>query len=169
VPWFAKVSEIRKADSGSTKIVFHTFFVLLYNYMVPRRVIIKRLKMKKLFSAILLLLASTASIGQTVEYTDLSTANEAKLNGVFHFNFDAHFTADALDKASAFYTKQFKVDYVKTSTGHSATITILTDDNLSRKILERYFATLGVQKINVDGAELDMRPFLFKFVMLPKE
>ncbi|MFK8046413.1 MAG: hypothetical protein AB8B72_13035 [Crocinitomicaceae bacterium] len=125
--------------------------------------------MKKIFSAILLVLISASVIGQSVEYKDITTANEAKLNGVFHFDFDSYFTSDALKKASGFYTEQFKVDYIKTATGHTATITILTDDNLSRKVIERYFATLGVQKINVDGAEVDVRPFLFKFVMLPRE
>ena len=123
--------------------------------------------MKKIYSLILGLLLSVSVFGQNVTYTDLATANEAKQNGVFHFDFDNQFTLEALNKASAFYTDHFTVVYTKTKVGHSATITMVNGDPLARRVIERYFATLGVQKIDIDGTPLEVRPFLMKFVMYP--
>jgi hypothetical protein len=125
--------------------------------------------MKKLISALFSIIVSATVLGQNVTYTDLSNPNEAKLNGVFHFNFDNTFTEDQLTKASNFYTEHFTAEYKATSAGFEATITIVSDDQLSRRVLERYFATLGIQKIGIDGSFLEVRPFLMKFIMLPQE
>lgn len=122
--------------------------------------------MKKIYSLIFGLLLSVAVIGQNVSYNDISNPNEAKLNGVFHFSFDSQFTLESLTKASAFYTEHFTALYTQTPDGFDATITILTTDQLSRRVLERYFATLGIQKIDIGGSALETRAFLMKFVML---
>lgn len=125
--------------------------------------------MKKIHILFLSIIISATVIGQNVEYADISNPNEAKISGVFHFNFDHAFTLDNLTKASDYYTEHFKAEYVKTNDGYSATITILTADQLSRKVLERYFITLGVQKIDIgSGSFLEVRPFLQKFIALPK-
>ena len=122
--------------------------------------------MKKLYSLIFGLLLSVAVFGQNVTYTDISNANEAKVNGVFHFAYDKQFTLEGLTKASDYYTEHFTAVYTKTEAGYEAVITILTNDQLSRRVLERYFATLGVQKIDIGGSPLETRAFLMKFVML---
>lgn len=125
--------------------------------------------MKKVFSLILGLVLGSSLTAQKVTYNDVIKPNDAKLNGVFNLSFDQAFPKIKLDEATAYYTDYFSVDYTPTKIGHDAKITMITSDPLARRIIERYLITLGVKSINAGNENLEIRPFLTKYIILPTE
>lgn len=124
--------------------------------------------MKNIMTVFIGLILAANVIGQEVTYNSIDKMNEAKLNGVFEFTFDDFFTLEQLTKASDFYTDHFSAEYTPKGNGLAAKFTILTKEPMSRKVLSRYFSTLEIQKIIIDGTSVELGAFLDKFVMLPK-
>ncbi|MFK8037686.1 MAG: hypothetical protein AB8B74_05310 [Crocinitomicaceae bacterium] len=125
--------------------------------------------MKKVLTLILGLVLTSTVMAQKVTYNDMAQPNVAKLNGVFHLSFDKAFPKIKLDKAVTYYTDYFTVDYTATTTGHDAVITMINTDPLARRVIERYLVTLGVKTIDAGTNNLEIRPFLTEYVILPAE
>ncbi len=125
--------------------------------------------MKRGFVLFIGLFLTLISSAQNVSYQDSEKANTAKLEGVFNFNFDGTFSKEKLDKATTYYAQYFEVEYQKIENGYSAKITMLDENPISRKIIERYFTTLNVKLIEAGEENLEIRPFIKKYLMLPTE
>lgn len=125
--------------------------------------------MKKVLSLILGLVLTSSLVAQKVTYNDMTKPNDAKLNGVFHFSFDQAFPKIKLDKAVTYYTDYFTVNYTTTKNGHDAVITMINKDPSARRVIERYLVGLGVKSINAGTENLEVRPFLTKYIILPTE
>ena len=125
--------------------------------------------MKKGLILGLSLFMSIAVMAQKVTYQNMDDANKAKLNGVFNFDFDKAYPKIKLDKATTYYTQYFNVEYKENDNGYSATITMISKEPTAKRIIERYFVTLGVKTITAGDEELEVRPFIKKYLLLPGE
>ena len=124
--------------------------------------------MKKISSIIVgLLLTVSVFAGGKVTFLDTKTANEAKQTGVFHFEFDDTYTVEQINKAKVYYEKYFTVSARKTDTGINVTIKVIDpDDEIARRIEQRFFVTLDVKMIDVMGTDVELMTFLKKFVLI---
>ncbi len=100
-----------------------------------------------------------------VTYSDANTAEKSKSEGVFHFSFDSEFTQDQIDKAAKYYTSYFTVTPTVTTEGFNVAIKLVEDNEMSRRVITRFFVTLDVNAVNVNGTPIKIDDFIAKYVM----
>jgi hypothetical protein len=122
--------------------------------------------MKKIsiFLIITLLTISTFANG-VVTYNDASTAEKSKTEGVFNFSFDSNFTLEDINKTAKYYTNYFTVTPVKTENGINVTIKIVEDNEMARRVVNRFFVSLEVKEVDVNGTMIPVEKFVTKFIM----
>ncbi|MGV6860391.1 MAG: hypothetical protein ACWA41_01400 [Putridiphycobacter sp.] len=122
--------------------------------------------MKKLLGVVLgLILSVSALAGGGVTYNDVNTAEKSKAEGVFTFAFDSNFTLEEINKTAQYYTSYFSVSPVKSENGFTVTIKIIEDNEMSRRVVTRFFVSLEVKEIMVSGASIGVEDFVSKYVM----
>lgn len=80
--------------------------------------------------------------------------------GVFSFQLPNHITVDQVDESASYYTMYFTVNYDEEN--HVAKVTMVTNDSKSRHIIIRFFVSLNLRKVKVDGNELSIEEFHLK-------
>jgi hypothetical protein len=122
--------------------------------------------MKKILGLVLgmFLTISTFANGG-VTYNDASTAEKSKTEGVFNFSFDSNFTLEDINKTAKYYTNYFTVVPVKTENGINVTIKLVEDNEMARRVVNRFFVSLEVKDIDVNGTMIPVEKFVTKFVM----
>jgi len=122
--------------------------------------------MKKLLGLVLgMFLTLTTFANGGVTYSDASTAEKSKTEGVFNFSFDSEFTLDEINKTAKYYTSYFTVTPVKTESGINVTIKLVEDNEMARRVVNRFFVSLEVKEINVNGTKIPTEQFVTKYVM----
>ena len=121
---------------------------------------------KKIFGLLLgmLLTVSTFANG-VVTYTDAANAEKSKSEGVFNFSFDSNFTLEQINKSAEYYKNYFVVTPVKSETGINVNIKLTEDNEMSRRVITRFFVSLEVKELMVNGTPLKTEDFIAKFVM----
>ncbi len=122
--------------------------------------------MKKLLGLVLgMFLTVTTFANGGVTYSDASTAEKSKTEGVFNFSFDSEFTLEEINKTAKYYTSYFTVTPVKTENGINVTIKLVDDNEMARRVVNRFFVSLEVKEINVNGTKVPTEQFVTKYVM----
>lgn len=121
---------------------------------------------KKIFGVLLGLMISISTFANGgVIYSDASTADKSKTEGVFNFAFDETYTIEKINKTAQYYTNYFEVTPVKTESGIKVSLKLIEDNEMSRRVITRFFVSLGVKEISVDGATVILEDFIAKYVM----
>lgn len=121
--------------------------------------------MKKIASILLGMFLTLTAFSQKVVYTDVDKVNEAKIAGVFHFDFDDTYQIEEINKVANFYTKFFTVVATPKSDGGTAVeITLVEDTDMARKVTLRFFISLAVKQIEIMGSDLEAERFVGKFI-----
>ena len=100
-----------------------------------------------------------------VTYTDAANAEQAKTEGVFNFSFDASFSVDEINKTANYYESYFSVTPVASPSGITVVIKLVEDNEMSRRVVTRFFVSLEVKEILVDGTAISIDDFIAKYVM----
>jgi len=123
--------------------------------------------MKKIFSIVVFSLLTLSAFSQDnkVIFADTDKANEAKSLGVYHFEFDNSFTVEQIEKVRAYYVEYFKVTTMTTEKGIYVTLKLIDDSETAKRVMQRFFSSLYVQKIDVMGTDVEVMVFIQKFVL----
>ena len=122
--------------------------------------------MKKLLGLLVGLFLTVSVFGQgKVVFADTDNVAEAKTMGIYHFEFDNTFTDEQISKVKAYYTDYFTVNTLKTDAGIYVTLKLADDSEMSKRVVQRFFVSLNVQKIDVMGTEVLVSEFIKKFVL----
>ena len=122
--------------------------------------------MKKLLSLFVGLLLTVSVFAQgKVVFADIDDVAQAKSLGVYHFEFDNTFTNDQISKVKDYYTAYFKVSTLETENGIFVTLKLVDDSEMAKRVVQRFFVSLNVQKIDVMGTDVEVAEFVRKFVM----
>jgi len=133
--------------------------IVLYNQVKPKI-------MKKLLGLVFgMFLTITTFANGVVTYSDAATADKAKTEGVFNFAFDSNFTVENITKTAKYYESYFTVTPVKTETGINVLIKLIEDNDMARRVITRFFVSLEVKEIVVNGNIVTTDDFIAKFVM----
>lgn len=122
--------------------------------------------MKKILGLAAGFLLTIATYAQGVTFTDANESYNKATTQSFHFSFNSSFTMDEINKSGAFYTGYFTVTPVASSTGHDVTITLVEDSEMARRVVQRFFITLSVETISVNGADIAVEEFVSQYIML---
>jgi len=129
-------------------------------------IIIKPKMMKKLIGLVLGMFLTVATFANgVVTYSDAETAEASKNEGVFNFAFDSSFSIEDINKAATYYESYFTVTSVVSNTGASVLIELVDDNELSRRVITRFFVSLDVKEIKVISSVVSIDDFIANYVM----
>lgn len=122
--------------------------------------------MKKVLGLLvgLFLTISTFANG-IVTYSDAATAAESKTSGVFNFSFDSNYTIEDITKTANYYTNYFTVTPTTSENGIDVKISLASDNEMARRVVTRFFVSLEIQSINVNGTEIKLDDFIETYIM----
>ena len=100
-----------------------------------------------------------------VTYSDAATAEKSKTSGVFNFSFDSNYSIQDITKTANYYTNYFTVTPVKTESGLTVKISLVDDNEMARRVITRFFVSLEIKTIIVNGGEIQLDDFIKKYVM----
>lgn len=122
--------------------------------------------MKKILGLVLGLMVSAFTFAQTaVTFTDVDNGYDKATASEFHFNLDETITNESIMANAAYYTDYFTLVATPATVGHDVTFTLAVDDEMSRKVIHRYFVSLQVATINVSGAEVPVKEFMETYII----
>jgi len=122
--------------------------------------------MKKVLGLLfgLFLTVSTFANG-IVTYSDAETAANSKTTGVFNFSFDSSFSIEDINKTANYYTSYFTVKPVKTDKTIEVKINLVDDNPMARRVITRFFVSLNIKTISVNGKDIQIDEFIKTYVM----
>lgn len=121
--------------------------------------------MKKIFGLALGLLLTAFTYGQTVTFNDTGANYNKATATEFNFSLDATYTNQGISDASAYYTDYFTVTPQASANGHDINIKLVENTEMNRRIITRFFLTLGAQEITVNGSALTTDDFIQTYIM----
>ena len=121
--------------------------------------------MKKIFGLALGLLLTAFTYGQTVTFNDAGANYNKATTTEFNFSLDNTYTNQSISDASTYYTDYFTIVPTATTGGHDINIKLIEDTEINRRIITRFFLTLGAQEITVNGSALTTDDFMQTYIM----
>lgn len=118
--------------------------------------------MKKLIYTLFVLIGlSTVSFAQTSDVAVAEGNTElmaSKKTGNYKFTLPANLTKEDVAKNAKYYTRYFTVDFNESA--HTATLNVADNDEKNRTVVARFLIACGVNKVKVDGREMEISKFM---------
>lgn len=90
--------------------------------------------------------------------------NKAEV-ATFNFSMGDDFTAEQINKAASYYTNYFTTSTAPNAEGgHNVSFTLVEDTDMSRKVIMRFFVSLEVSEIDVNGTHLELNTFMADYI-----
>lgn len=123
--------------------------------------------MNKIFlTAVLFLGVSITAISQVGTKTALTKGKteilKGKESGSYSFTLPSGTTNAAVEQNAKAYAMYFKVNFNEST--HEANITMITNDEKSRHVICRFLISSGIEKVNVDGKDLQIEEFFTNYL-----
>jgi len=123
--------------------------------------------MKKLVGLAVGILLSAATFAQSgVTFTDAHDGYNKTTTQKFNFSFPSKYTVEQINTSASYYTAYFTVAPVATADGVNVQIQLVEDNEMSRRVVARFFVSLEVQEINVNGTAMPVSDFASTYIML---
>jgi hypothetical protein len=123
--------------------------------------------MKKILGlAFSLMLTAMAFAQSGITFNDAQDGYDKAATTVFHFTFDSSFNTDNLNTTGTYYTDYFTVEATAENNGSNVVITLIQNDEMSRKVIMRYMVTNKVESVEVNGESLTLDEFMGTYIML---
>lgn len=123
--------------------------------------------MKKILGLAVGVLLSFATFAQSgVAFSDSHDGYNKATTQSFHFTFPSSISIDQINKSAAFYTAYFTVTPTTAANGTNVEIKLVEDNEMSRRVMTRFFVSLEVQDISVNGNSIVLADFMTTYVML---
>lgn len=121
--------------------------------------------MKKVFSLIAVLMITAISFGQaSVKFTDAKAGYDKTATTSFNFLFGPDIKSEDIKNTATYYESYFSVDVTNAEAGNNVKITLVEDNDMSRRVILRLFVSLEVKKIEANGEQLDKNDFMTKYI-----
>ena len=75
-----------------------------------------------------------------------------------------HFNS-SFGKTANYYTNYFTVAPVKSEAGITVKISLVDDSEMARRVVTRFFVSLEIKTINVNGTEVQLDEFIKTYIM----
>ena len=105
---------------------------------------------KKILGLILGMFLTVATFANgVVTYSDVTTAEQSKTEGIFNFAFSSGFAVEDIEKTAKYYENYFTVTPVVSEDGIAVLIKLVEDNEMARRVITRFFVSLEVKEIMV--------------------
>lgn len=115
--------------------------------------------MKNLMTLFALMFFTLGSFAQTANVKgNQDDLNKTLSNGYVEFVMPEKVTNEDIEKSAQYYTEHFTVDFSEDT--HVAKVQLIdSEDELSRKIIQRFLLSAGIRAIQFDGKEYSIAEF----------
>ncbi len=122
--------------------------------------------MKKILGLAAALMMTVLSFGQaTVSFNDATEGYDKTATTNFNFIFSPAHDAEQIKTNAGYYESYFTVAITPAgSVGNNVTISLMKDNEMGRRIVERLFVSLDVKAVNVNGDEVERHDFVVKYI-----
>ena len=122
--------------------------------------------MKKILGLAVGLFLSVFTFAQShVTFDNETTGYDKAATTEFHFTFDATFKVEDLNSNASYYTDYFTVAVNAEGTSFDVTITLVQDDEMSRRVISRYMISNQVAGISANGQDLSVDEFMGEYIL----
>ena len=122
--------------------------------------------MKKILGLAAGLLLTAVTFAQSgVKFNDAGDNYDKTVTTSFHFDFNTDYTSEDITKASTYYEAYFTVETADNGNGNTVTITLVEDNDMSRRVITRFFISLQVEQISAAGTDLSTDEFMSTYIM----
>src|SRR5688500_9976475 len=123
--------------------------------------------MKKILGlAVGILLSFAASAQSGVTFTDAHDGYNKATAQKFNFSFPSTYTVDQINSSATYYVQYFTVAPTQVADGLNVEIKLVEDNEMSRRVIARFFTSLEVKDITVNGTSVLMPDFMSTYIML---
>ena len=122
--------------------------------------------MKKFLGLATGLLLSVFTLAQHgVTFDDATPEyNKASANS-FNFTMADHFSLEDINKTASYYESYFTVSTSAVEGGNNVILTLNEDTDMARRVITRFFVSLEVKDINVNGQHVELNQFITDYIM----
>jgi hypothetical protein len=117
-------------------------------------------KMKTIGVFLVLFVAVFTGYSQTddkLRATSKSDLKSGKISGEFVFNMPSGVSKNEINESAEYYTMYFLVEYIEKL--HQVKIKMKTNDEKSRHVILRFFVSLNIRQIELEGEMLELELF----------
>jgi hypothetical protein len=123
--------------------------------------------MKKILGLAVLVMFSVITMAHSgVAFTNSTDGYNKSTTQTFNFAFSTHHTVDDINAAASYYTSYFTTTVAQEGGHISVKITLVEDTEMSRRVISRFFTTLEVKAIEVNGADVMLTDFMDTYVLI---
>jgi hypothetical protein len=112
-----------------------------------------------------LLLSVFTMAQQGASFNDADSDYDKTATTAFNFTLDANYSLGDINNTASFYPDYFTVAAVAQGDGHIVTITLTEDTEMSRRVISRFFVSLEITEIDVNGTTLEINNFSATYLM----
>lgn len=119
--------------------------------------------MKKIFTLLVGLIFTIGSFAQVAKVEgDKSTLDKALAENQVAFVMPENTTEAEVLRSAQYYTEYFTVDY--DADNGVATITLVNEDPMAKRVITRFLLSTGVRTVNFDGEDYTIMEFYTSFL-----
>ncbi|ASS47743.1 MAG: hypothetical protein A3D31_18120 [Candidatus Fluviicola riflensis] len=113
--------------------------------------------MKKILLALVVMLATFAASAQKSAALSAKALESGKSTGTYVFVMPSDLTTAQVDEVKGYYKQYFTVNYNQVK--HEATLVLLEDKEMNKRVILRFLSAVGTRTVNVDGTEKTLEEF----------
>lgn len=122
--------------------------------------------MKKILGLATGLLLTAATFAQSgVTFTDATDGYNKLTAKEFHFVFDNDVTLEKINTNSTYYTDYYTVTATQGASTIDVVITLKEDTEMARRVVSRFFVSLEIRQITVNGKEYEIQEFTSTYLL----
>ncbi|MBL7897716.1 MAG: hypothetical protein JNJ99_04200 [Crocinitomicaceae bacterium] len=122
--------------------------------------------MKKILGLAVLVMFSMITMAHSgVAFTNSTEGYNKASTQTFNFAFSTPHTIENIKAAAAYYTSYFTTTVAQEGDKIAVKITLVEDTEMSRRVISRFFTTLEVKSIEVNGLDVVLNEFMDTYVL----
>jgi hypothetical protein len=124
--------------------------------------------MKKILGLVAALMITAFTFAQsTATFKDATPGYDKMATSKFNFTFGDVLTPEEIMSNAAYYDSYFTVAVTPGGDGvNNVTITLVEDNEMSRRVMLRLLVNLDVKNVSVNGTDMERNDFMIKYIMV---
>ncbi|OIQ27862.1 MAG: hypothetical protein BM555_05935 [Crocinitomix sp. MedPE-SWsnd] len=100
-----------------------------------------------------------------VTFDDASAEYDKASTNTFNFTMSDDFSIEDINKTAAYYVDYFSVSTSAVEGGNNVIFTVNDDNDMARRVITRFFVSLEVKEIDVNGEHVELNEFITNYIM----
>ncbi|MFT4599957.1 MAG: hypothetical protein ACI857_000124 [Arenicella sp.] len=100
-----------------------------------------------------------------VSFDDATADYDKATTSSFNFTMANDFTVASINQTASYYGDYFSVSTSAVEGGNNVIFTLNEDSEMARRVITRFFVSLEVKDIDVNGEHMELNEFITEYIM----